>query len=290
MPMKLRDRFPSWRNPLYSLPTLRGLVPLAITVYSGYVSFTRGSPAHQWLVVLMSLLTVMHLIESSTGLRDLELTPDPDATVFAGIPAKIRLFRRSAPGPGTPHGTGAGTFASGTASLEVRFAAPGEQSLPEKHVVDIPASGLFRYWRYLRFKEKLFVLPEPLDQGIPLDLERSSPIRDPDELVPIRDPRLLPFRDEKVFLKTGKSVLRAHTATRARGALRIDWAMLQHLPAPQRLQQLSHWVREIEASPKLLAEGLEISTPFFAALNLRNQIDWRRFKKALALASAGGPL
>jgi hypothetical protein len=278
--MKLRDRFPSWRNPLYSLPTLRGLLPLAITVYAGYVSFTKGSPAHQWLVVLMSLLTVMHLIESSARLRDLQLTPDPDATVFAGIPAKIRLLPK---GPSRP-----GLTAMVVPVLEVNCISPGEQALPGKRVVDVPDSGLFRYWRYFQFEEKLFVLPEPVDHGIPLDLERSPEAQDPDELVPIRDPRLLPFRDGKIFLRTGKSVLRTQAVTPTRGAIRIDWAMLSNLSTQQRLQQLSHWVREIESRPSLPANGLEISTPFFSARNLRATADWRRFKSALALAAARG--
>ncbi len=284
--MKLRDRFPSWRKPLYSVPTLRGLLPLAITVYAGYISFTHGSPAHQWLVVVMSLLTVMHLIESSTELRDLELTPDPDATIFAGIPAKIQLFRKNPSDPPATPGKGSGSM--GPLLLEVCFDAPGEQLLPEKRMVSIPDSGLFRYWRNFRFEERAFVLPEPLDHGVPLDLDRSPQVQDPDELVPIRDPRLLPYRDEKVFLKSGKSVLRAHATASNRGTLRVDWSSLQHLTGPQRLQQLAHWVREVETRPRLLAEGIEISTPFFAAIDLRTTTDWRRFKRALARAAAGG--
>lgn len=273
MLMKLRDRFPSWRNPLYSLPTLRGLIPLGLTMVAGYLSFTRGSPPHQWLVVLMSLLTVMHLIESSTDLRELELDPDPDACIFAGIPAKIPLLPRRG-------------FLKAPLDLEVLYRSPGVHPFPEKRVVMVPDSGLFRYWRSFEFQRQAFVLPPPIDHGVPLDVEDSHSPQDPDELVPIRDPRLLPLRDPKIFMKSGKSVLRARATEATRGCARLDWEALVDLPHPLRFEQLSFWIQILEASPQWLEHGIEVSVPFFPDPFIQTRSEWRRFKQALARAGA----
>lgn len=274
--MKLRDRFLSWRKPLYSVPTLRGLVPLGITLYAGFVAFTRGSASHPLLVVLMSLITVMHLIESSSELRELELEPDPDATIFAGIPSKTRLFAKSG-------------HLRAPLDLAVDYRSAGVQPFPEKRVVHFSPSGLFRYWRTFRFESMAFVLPAPIHHGVPLDTEESSVPQDPDELLPVRDPRLLPLRDQKIFLKTGKSVLRARAPGPARGGARIEWKTLERLSFPQRFEQLSFWIQNMEARPRLLEGGIEVSTPFFAPQILRSRPAWRRFKQAVARAAQDEP-
>jgi len=274
--MKLRNRFLSWRKPLYSVPTLRGLIPLGITLYAGFVSFTRGSASHPLLVVLMSLLTVMHLIESSAELRELELEPDPDATVFARVPGRVRLLPRS------------GTLPA-PLDLPVAYRAAGPQPFPEKRVVRIPPSGLFRYWRNFRFEAPAFVLPEPVDHGVPLTVEKKRAPGDPDELVPIRDPRLLPFRDQKIFLKTGKSLIRWRTSAPSRGGVRLDWESLGALPPPLRYEQLSFWIQKLEAQRGLPAQvggGIEVSTPFFPHRVIRSTEEWREFKRALAETAA----
>ena len=270
--MKLRDRFLSWHKPLYSVPTLRGSIPLILTTYAGYISFTRGSISHQWLVVLMSIFTVMHLTESSASLRELELEPDPDVTVFAGLRSKIRLLKRK------------GSFES-SLEIDTVFSKPGMHSPPEKRVVSMPASGLFRYWRVFRFSQKIAVLPSPVDHGIPLDIRDDFQPEDPDELIPIRDPRLLPYRDSKIHRKTGKSVMRARARSERAKRIRIDWNAMIHLEPTHRFEQISFWFRQFEDIHAIRQSAVEVSTPFFSA-QLQNQEDWKRFKNAIAEASA----
>ncbi|NDG84406.1 MAG: hypothetical protein EBX52_05125, partial [Proteobacteria bacterium] len=174
----MRDRFHSWRKPIYSVPTRRGLIPLALTAFAGFEAFFRGSVHHQWIVVLMSVFTVMHLIDASADLRSLELAPDPDSSVFAGTPTKVNLFQ-------------SGRVSFPSLHLVAEFAKPGIHLLPAKKVEHRSEAGLFHFWRTFRFQRPVWVLPAPVNHGAPFgDPSRNQP-EDPDQLAPIRDPRLL---------------------------------------------------------------------------------------------------
>jgi hypothetical protein len=267
--MKLSNPFRFWPERLYSLPTLRGLIPLAITLYAGFISFTKASPAHQWLVVMMSLFTVIHLIESSRTLRLLVLAPDPNSTIFAGIPSKIQLLCRRGELRAPLH-------------LMASYPNPGVFSFPGKRVELVSQSGLFRYWRNFQFKERAFVLPTPVDHGVPFQDSKTSAPSDPDKLVPIRDPRLLSFRDEKIFQKTGKSVLRTSGTGSGISDIRLEWSSLQHLNRGQALEQISFWIKQLEEIPPRGVIGIHIQLPFFSGNFMDSTFDFRPLKEALA--------
>jgi hypothetical protein len=267
--MKFRNPFRFWPERIYSVPTLRGLFPLLITVTAGYFSFFRGSAPHQWFVVTMSLFTVIHLIESSKVMRSLELLPDPDATVFAGIPGRVHLIV-------TPPN------ALPPLSLTADFQKPGIFSYPLKRVDLVSPSGLFRYWRYFEFKEQATVLPSPRDHGVPSGIDLAKTAGDPDELHPIRDPRLLPLRDEKIFLKTGKSLLRSRTSTGETPELRIHWETLRHLPKKDACEQISFWLMELEKRTDPAPFSISVDVPFYHRTRLRSREEVREFKIALA--------
>jgi hypothetical protein len=267
--MKFRNPFRFWPERIYSVPTLRGLIPLLITLTAGYFSFFRGSTPHQLFVVTMSFFTVIHLIESSKAMRSLELLPDPDATVFAGIPNLVRLIV-------TPEDS------ISSLSLNADFANPGLFSYPQKRVDLVAPSGLFRYWRYFEFKERAIVLPPPRDHGVPCGMERAGGAGDPDELLPIRDPRLLHLRDEKIFQKTGKSLFRSRTSTEEVPTFKLHWENLQHLSRKEAYEQISFWIMELETGTCAMRFSLSVDVPFFRPIPLRSREEMREFKSALA--------
>jgi len=275
--MKLSNPFRFWPERLYSLPTLRGLIPLGITLYAGFISFTKASASHQWLVVMMSLFTVIHLIESSRTLRELILAPDPDPTIFAGIPSKVKLICKRGELEVPLH-------------LTANYPKPGVFSYPGKRVEIISPSGLFRYWRNFQFQERAFVLPAPVDHGVPFQDSKTSAPSDPDELVPIRDPRLIALRDEKVFQKTGKSVLRARATENSPSEIRLEWTSLRHLNSDQALEQVSFWIQKLEARLRNGAQGIQISLPFFSGDSADSALEFRPLKEALARTAGASPL
>ena len=270
--MKFRNPFRFWPERIYSVPTVQGLLPLFITAVAGYFSFSRGSIAHQAFVVTMSLFTVIHLVESSKAMRSLTIAPDPDAMIYAGVPARLKLLVTSAdPMP--------------FLSLSVEFDQAGFFPYPSKRVDLVSPSGLFRFWRYIEFKEQAIVLPPPRDHGVSPESGFSDSSGDPDELHPIRDPRLLPLRDEKLFLKTGKSLLRARLKSIDIPTIRISHARLHHLSETDAFEQISHWVSQLE--PEWVAGGLclSVDVPFFSGSLIRTREEMQKFKAAFAMAA-----
>jgi|GEM_PF-4248316 len=272
--MNWRALLHSWPERLYSLPTLKGLIPMGLTAFAGYQSFSSGSALHQWLVVTMSIFMILHLIDSSRSLRTLKLTPDPDQTIYSGIPRTIPLL----PEKGF--------------SLDVHFEAPGVLEFPKKRIDEIAPSGLFRFWRTLQFEERAFVLPAPIDQGVSLEIAPEVTAGDPDSLNEIRDPRLRSLRDEKIFIKTGRSLQRVRSSDSEATVVRLLWSRLEHLPLQAALEQLSFWIKTLESQPRVgFGPGLstlkvQVELPFFESHEIESKSDLRRLKEALARRSA----
>ena len=267
--MKFSNPFRFWPERIYSVPTLRGLLPLFITMAAGYFSFFRASVPHQWLVITMSFFTVIHLIESSKAMRSLMIFPDPDATIFAGLPSRVKLI--ASPENSTPPLT-----------VNADFPRPGVFSYPAKRVDLVAPSGLFRYWRYFEFKEQAIVLPAPRDHGVPRGLDLSRNSGDPDELHPIRDPRLIGLRDEKIFQKTGRSLLRSRTRSDELPAWKIRWESLDHLSITDACEQTSFWIKEIERFGEKTSLPVIIEVPFFEGTRIRTLQEMRHFKACFA--------
>ncbi|MBU6152829.1 MAG: hypothetical protein KGP28_00875 [Bdellovibrionales bacterium] len=267
--MKFSNPFRFWPERIYSVPTLRGLFPLFITMAAGYFSFFRGSGPHQWLVITMSFFTVIHLLESSKTMRSLRISPDPDATIFAGVPSKVKLIA-------TPQNS------ISPLTVDAEFSRPGIFSYPAKRVDLFAPSGLFRYWRYFEFNEQAVVLPNPRDHGVAPGFDLSGSTGDPDELHPIRDPRLIALRDEKIFQKTGKSLLRARSQSDERPLWKLDWDALRHLSEKEACEQISFWIREIERSPTKATFLAFVEVPFFMGTEIRSLQELRQFKTCLA--------
>ncbi|PWU18733.1 MAG: hypothetical protein C5B49_06755 [Bdellovibrio sp.] len=214
--MNWRKTSPSTYRKVFGLPTWRGLLMVAITALSVWYSYKYGSEANRWCSQLMTLITLIHLVDSSSSIRHLKVKLRLDTAVFAEEETKIAVEVTNESAQATQplyiafrgHPTVANPpLSSGSTVvlwIPLRFSSAGLQPLPRLSFRTYSPSKFFRYWRVFDESGTLAVLPRGKDHQLPRGASDSSHDDfETKELEPIRDPRLLPLADQKILQKTG---------------------------------------------------------------------------------------
>jgi len=194
-----------------------------------WFSMQNDSGVELWLALLMILLSLVYLLEASDPLRELQISVlpfDPPSTeTESRIPILISNPTQVPSQPLFLQLKGSRIWIA-TAALPAKSSElillpfspskPGKQNLPSVRIKMFPPSKLFRFWRQIDPHVDFQVIakaeePQPLlERGF--EKNEESDLADP-EL--IRDPRMLPKMDRKLFQKTGlayhRPILMSHS-------------------------------------------------------------------------------
>lgn len=266
--MRLSRIFPFRRNRrVYALPTPLGILLFALIGVAIW-------EFEQWLSILMVILALFHLADCNEPFGELVIEVQPffdppfcgrvaripvsihNPSSFPSVEGTMRIqgSDRRVEMPMVPPHSSARVF------LEFVPSREGRQKLARVSVSIRPRPGFFHLWSLINDNIEFVALPAPVDHGVAcvrahagLDEERSL-------LEEIHDPRLLPRRDHKLFLKTGRSFLRAAGRAWLGPRHRLDWRALNGLGESERRQQFSFWLEQADRPDRLV----EVATPFVA--------------------------
>jgi hypothetical protein len=288
--------FNSRLSSIFGLPTLRGLILFGILGTALWLSITENSETERWIFLFMIFLLLIHLMETSKPFQmaTLKILPfdPPFAAEAAPIPVQI-TNSIAAPLDGlslrfekTPHWTQIPALLGNSSVvifLPYTFTQSGKQQFPRLTVRNIPRPAFFRFWRIERFQQTTLVLPTPVDHQIqattPIQLHEES---EQTEFEQILDPRLFSLRDQKLYLKTGRSYLRVYQAPMATKRAQLSWFTLIKLNPLAQGEQFSFWIRVFSQPDNKNTCEVSINTPFLNQTNLKEPIDWTHVKNLFA--------
>ena len=272
---------------VYGLPTLPGLVMTGILGLALWYSIFNNSNTERWIFVIMLLMFVINLLETSYSFRMIEikalpLTP-PFCEEITDLNIVITNTANIASGPIwiRSNNTKAWTridpiqaHQSRVITLQTRFREPGFQHIPLIRIKSYAESGLYWFWRVIDPSIKIIVLPKPVDHHIPSSFEQSN--ADDNELSTfeeIRDPSRFKFTDPKIFLKTQRRYQRIMHSRRSSTLLSFRWADLERLPLKQQGEQLSFWLKSIDAIKDKPDIRITMDAPFVQPGSLVNGVN-----------------
>lgn len=279
---------------VYGLPTFRGLALTAILSGALWFSLANDSETERWLFLLMILLSLVHLTDSSQPFRHLQVRILPFDPPFAGEVVRVPVqlsnqtefkldftsikFRESEDrvevAPISRH-------SSALVFLPLRFRDSGEIVMPKITIQTSPTPKLFRYWRVIDFSEKVFVLPKPVDHNVAF---KPTSLFDGDveltDIEQIRDQRLLPLMDQKLYLKTGTPYRRVHKSMGSSEQVSLIWSYLDHLSLQQKGEQFSYWIQFASSEKRNLE--ISVNTPFMKSSQASRAMSWRDLKNGFA--------
>ena len=261
---------------IYCIPTWRGLFMFAIIGAALWYALQNESGVDLWVGLLMILLSLVYLIEVSDPFRGLQITILPFEPPFAGEETRIPLLvSNPTPSRSPPlalqlkgdkfwvQTLELPAHSSQMITLPFYSSTPGQRVFSNLRVKMLLESQLFRFWRQGDFKFDFYVLPRAVDhQRLPLAAHKKSEESELEDPELIRDPRLLPKLDRKLFQKTGLPYHRPFQGLLKEGVLSFNWKDLESLGEEKRGEQFSFWIKSawgINGQPAVLIE-----TPFFS--------------------------
>lgn len=255
------------------MPTGRGLLMAALIGLSLAYSYELGSEADRWCALLMTMITLIHLTESSAPIRKLSVKAKERPVGFCGetffIETDFANESEQASQPLIVYLKGNETQKNITVpaksaksfGVTCEFGRAGRYKIPRLNIKTYSPSKLFVFWRTDDDLGTVFILPRAVDHKIaPRPSHDQGNDFELKELVEIRDPRLLPFADHKMMLKTGRSFLRVYESEQ-KDLIHFDWLLLTDLGEQEKAEQFSFWLKQLE--DYLKHSFAFVSTPFW---------------------------
>lgn len=290
--MSLFSAFHLKLSRVYSLPTLRGLIMSAILAAAIVLSITRRSEVEQWIFLFMILLVFIHLLELNDSICSLKFSVLPFDLPFSGeevsIPVRVespksfisnQIFFKVDQGRWTEFDL------EHEHTFWISFSPKkgGVHAFPGLKIKVIGKSRLFQLWRTVETQEPLYALPPPIqhqvqptrksilpDHSKQSDLELS-------QLEPIRESRLMPKMDQKLFQKTSLPYFRffENQTQKMHDSILLRWDDLKGLNFEHQGEQFSFWIQTVQRLARDPAIRVSVDTPFFKG----ESVHWRNLKR-----------